>query len=357
MIMIGQKKQSEDAGVSFSPSVSDRTAVASVRIEWHGEWSAAVSDAFAAMPYDHLMDPMLVRRLWENGLGRDRQKIAVVRALDGRPVGVVPLRKRGKMSWQLLTQYVMPYARFFVLPEYTDAALQVLGREIDCDNVSFTRTPVNTRMLRPEESWVVALAPTYAELMQRTKYARKDRQCRQRSAHLTVLEDRYDDLPEALEHWQAKWREQGSRVAAKRKDDLLLSFRILAEQGRLKTFSLHDGDKFAAMEMNMIGPATMYAMTAIMRDEYRPASAGNRLTLAAMEWGCAHGMAEYDMLWSSGHYKKRWAEPLTRSYRLIRRPLGSEALGCAVEEIKNFVWTLRHKTSATPELTLSKHDH
>ena len=287
----------KDSGVFSLRQI--RVSALHLLLEWHGEWSAAVSDAFAAMPYDHLMDSMLVRRLWEDGL----------------------------------------------------------GREIDCDNVSFTRTPVNTRMLRPEESWVVALEPTYAELMQRTKYARKDRQCRQRSAHLTVLEDRYDDLPEALEHWQAKWREQGSRVAATRKDDLLLSFRILAEQGRLKTFSLHDGDKFAAMEMNMIGPATMYAMTAIMRDEYRPASAGNRLTLAAMEWGCAHGMAEYDMLWSSGHYKKRWAEPLTRSYRLIRRPLGSEALGCAVEEIKNFVWALRHKTSATPELTLSKHDH
>ena len=343
MIMIGQKKQSEDAGVSFSPSVSDRTAVASVRIEWYGEWSAAVSDAFAAMPYDHLMDPMLVRRLWEDGLGRDRQKIAVVRALDGRPVGVVPLRKRGKISWQLLTQYVMPYARFFVLPEYTDAALQVLGREIDCDNVSFTRTPVNTRMLRPEESWVVALAPTYAELMQRTKYARKDRQCRQRSAHLTVLEDRYDDLPEALEHWQAKWREEGSHATATRKDDLLLSFRILAEQGRLKTFSLHDGDKFAAMIVNLIGPDTLYFLLTITLEAYKQDYAGIRSLLASMEWGCAHGIAEYDMLRTSGHYKRLWAQPEIRGYRLVRCPYGSETLGCTIESTKEFLWNLGHK--------------
>jgi len=286
-----------------------------VRVEWHRTWSPSVSEAFAALPYDPLMDPELVRRLWEDGVGRDRQKIAVLRGEDTQVAGVVPLRKRGKLSWQLLTQYVLPYARFFVLPAYTDAALKALGREIDCNNVSFYRMPAHTRMLRPEESWVTALESSYDELMRRTKYRKEDRQCRRYAEGLELAEDRYELLPAALAHWQAKWLKEGSRVAASRKDDLLLSFQILAEQGRLKTFSLHDGDKFAAMEMNMIGPVTMYSMTTIMLDEYRKTHAGIRLTLAAMQWGCANGMAEYDMLRTSGHYKKRWAEPVTNLCR------------------------------------------
>ena len=342
--MIGQTKQSEEASVSFAPSVSDCTvAAASVRIEWHEEWSEAVSQAFTALPYDHLMDPVLVRRLWEDGVGRDRQKIAVVRAPDGTPVGVVPLRRRGNLSWQLLTQYVMPYALFFVLPEYTDAALGALGREIDCNNVSFTRMPSNARMLRPEESWVVGLEPTYVELMRRTKYARKDRQCRQHSGHLTLSEDRYDDLPEALEHWQARWRAAGSHATASRKDDLLLGFRLLAEQGRLKTFSLHDGDKFAAMIVNLTGPDTLYFLLTVTLEAYKQDYAGIRNLLASMEWGCAHGMAEYDMLRTSGHYKRLWAQPEVRGYRLVRRPYGSEALGCTIESAKEFLWKFRHK--------------
>ena len=321
----------------------ERSSTCSVCVEWHTEWSAEVAAAFEILPYDPLMDPALVRTLWEDGVGRDRQKIALLRSPEGGTVGVVPLRKRGKLSWQLLTQYVMPHARFFVLPEYTDAALQMLGSDIDCSHVVFSQMPANTRMLRPEESWVTRLEPTYEALMVRTKYKKEDRQCRRYAAGLELREDRYDLLPEALAHWQTKWMNEGSRVAATRTGDLLLCFRVLAEQGRLKTFSLHDGDTLAAMEMNMIAGRTMFSMTTVMLDEYRKCHAGIRLTLAAMEWGCENGMAEYDMLRTCGHYKRRWAEPLIRSHRLIRRPLGSETLGLAIENAKDALWRLRHE--------------
>ncbi len=217
-------------------ALSSPGAAARVCLEWHEEWSSAVANAFATLPYDHLMNPELVRRLWEDGVGRDRQKIAVLRGDDGQAVGVVPLRKRGKLSWQLLTQYVLPYARFFVLPEYTDAALDALGSQIDCDNVLFYQTPSSTRMLRAEESWVTALPPTYDELLRRTKYAQKDRKFRRETAGLEMREDDYASLPEALAHWQEKWIAAGSHATAARKDDLLLSFQIMAAQGRLEDF-------------------------------------------------------------------------------------------------------------------------
>ena len=331
--VFGENRQSER---DLKPALRGRT-------DWEYSWSSAVAEAFAALPYDHLMDEELVRRLWEDGAGRDRQKIAVVRASDGAPVGVVPLRKRGKLSWQLLTQYVMPYARFFVLPEYTDAALQVLGQELDCDHVLFTRMPTRTWMLRPEESWVTKLEPTYEALMKRTKYAAKDRQCRRNAAPLTLREDSFSDLPAALECWQQKWMSEGSPATARRKNDLLLGYGVLAEQGRLKTFSLHDGETLAAMEVIMVGGGTLYAVLTMMRPEYRQNHPGIRAMLAALEWGCANGKQEYDMLSNFGHYKKHLAEPEVRGCRVVRSPLGLEALGSAIESTKDFLWKLKHK--------------
>ena len=334
--------EEESVGTPRPPEIAPVMALG-VRVEWERSWSPAVAQAFAALPPDHLMDPELVRRLWEDGVGRDRQKIALVRSLSGEPVGVVPLRKRGKMSWQILTHYVLPYARFFVRPEYTDAALDVLGRDLDCNNVLFTRLPTRTRMLRPEESWVAKLEPTYEQFLKRTKYARKDRQCRQHSGRLTLLEDRYDDLPEALDHWQAKWLAEGSPGTAGRKDDLRLGFGVLAELGRLKTFSLHDGDKLAAMIVNVTGPDTLYFLLTVTLDAYKQDYAGIRNLLASMEWGCAQGMAEYDMLRTSGHYKRLWAQPEVRGYRVVRRPFGSAALGSAIEGAKEYLWNRRHR--------------
>ena len=340
------RKPVYDRGLPAAAQSWDRTVgSAKVQVEWHGTWSEDVADAFAALPYDPLMDPELVRRLWEDGLGRDRQKIALLRSPQGEWVGAVPLRKRGKLSWQLLTQYVMPYACFFVLPEYTDAALDALGSEIDCDNVVFSRTPANTRMLRPEESWIVRLPSTYDELMRRTKYSNKDRRYRRDTSGLELREDDYASLPGALAHWQEKWTAAGSHATAARKDDLLLCFQILAEQGRLKTFSLHDGEILAAMGIGMLTPGKMYAVTKVSRDDYRKCHAGIRLTLAAIEWGCKHGIGEYDMLRTSGSYKSQWAEPEMHGWRMIRRPLGSETLGCALEGIKDILRNRRKKST------------
>ena len=117
MALVSPDAQREYNDVSSrTPARRHDSDTLKVRVEWYGDWSPSVAEAFSVLPYDHLMDAVLVRRLWEDGVGRDRQKIALVRSLSGEPVGVVPLRKRGKLSWQLLTHYVMPYARFFVLP-------------------------------------------------------------------------------------------------------------------------------------------------------------------------------------------------------------------------------------------------
>jgi len=317
--------------------LSQRGEIRRVQLRWDREWSADVAQAFAAMPYDPLMDPDYVRRLWEDGVGRDRQKIAVLRASSGEAVGVIPLRKRGLLSWQFLTQYVMPYARFFIRPEYTDAALAALGREVDCDNVSFYQLPAQTQMLRPEESWIVALPATYEELMRRTKYGQKDRLYRRQTAEMELREDDYSLIPEAMTLWQEKWLAADSPATAQRKDDLMLGFQILAEQKRLKTFSLHDGEKLVAMEIEMVVADKIYSMTKISRDEYREKHVGIRLTLAAMEWGCAQGKTEFDMMRSSANFKRQWAEPKIVGYRLVRSPYGSELLGSAMEGTKEYL--------------------
>jgi hypothetical protein len=321
-----------DQSISAVPATADIP----IRVEWHDEWSPAVSRAFAAMPYDHLMDVEVVARLWEQAKGGGKQQIAVLRAGDA-PVGVLPLKRRGRFAWQLLTQFVLPYARFYVLPPYTSAALAALGRYIACDDVAFYEfpAPAPSVILVPHESWVVRLEASYRALMARTGYTRGDRRCRARTAGLTLREDQYDELPLALEHWAHHWRARGHHYTANRKDELLAVFRVCQEQGRLKTFALYDGDRFAAMTINIVGPGTLYFMTTVMRDEYRPVYAGIRVLLAAMEWACANGFKEYDLLPLFGHYKRHWAEPVTRSYRLVRGPFGSRTLGLIGEGLRD----------------------
>lgn len=306
-----------------------------VQVEWHREWTPAVTAAFEALPYDELMDIDVVRRLYRFGSGRARQQIAVLRTRDGQPVGVVPLQWRqdwrGLFSWELLTQMVLPYARLHVLPGYTDAALAALNRYIACDNVVVHELPQRIEYIRPETSWVVQLPPTYAELLRRTNYIHEDRRCRKKAARLELYENRYSDLPVGVDHWAQKWSRRGHHYSARRKDELLLVFRTLAEQGRLRTFSVYEGSRFVGMQMDLIGATTLYFHVTITLDEYRAFNPGVRLVLESMQRACEQGLREYDMLYTYGHFKQKWAQPVTRSYRLVRGPWNAPALGGALE--------------------------
>lgn len=322
-----------------TPARRVRDAEVHVHLAWHYEWSSGVEEAFEALPFDPLMDVEVVRAVWEQGVGRARQRIAVLRDENGQTVGIVPLRKRSRYNWHLLMQYVMPYARFFVRPGYTETALAALGRFVGCGNILFYETPADAAMLRPEESWVVTLPPTYEELMRQTGYASKDRRCRRRAEGLELREDRFEDLPLALDLWQQKWTAAGSLHTAGRKDELLTTYRALASQGRLKIFSMYDGAQLVGMDVAMIAPPTLYGLLTISRDEYRAAFPGIRLLLACLEWACIQGLSEVDMLRTSGHYKSAWAQ---RGWRLIRSPLGSQHLGLTLEGVRRLIRRRKH---------------
>lgn len=312
-----------------------------IRVEWHRQWSPAVAEAFEALPYDELMDHEVVQRLYHQGVGRSRQQIAVLRTRDEQPVGVVPLRWRqswhGLYAWELITSYVVPYARFFVLPEYIDSALGTLNRYINCGSVVFYRLPSRLEAIRPETSWVLRLSADYGEVMRRIGYAGEDRRCRKRSAHLTLYENRYSDIPLALTHWAAKWRARGQYHTANRRDELLVVCETLAAQGRLSTFSLYDGSNFASMLISLVGTTTFYPLVTISLDAYRQALPGIRGFLASMEWACAHGLQEYDLGRTSGNYKQRWGQATTCGYQLIQGPWGIAAAGGAIEAVGGLV--------------------
>lgn len=319
---------------------TDGACAAPIRLEWYGNWSCAVEEAFAAMPFDPLMDVEVVRRLWEAGAGRERQRIAVLRDDEGRTVGVIPLRKRSVYNWHMLTDYVLPYSRFFVRPGYTEAALAVLGRHFAGGYLGFYETPAPITMLKPEESWVVALPGSYSEMMQRSGFAKRDRRIRRHAEKLELREDRFEELPLALDLWQQKWAARGSLHTARRRDEMLLVFQTLAGIGRLKTFSLYDGAQFVGVQINVLGPDVLYNHLTISRDEYRAAYPGVRTLLASLEWACGQGLAEMDMLRTASEVKRAWAEPTVRGWRLICSPLGFQRLGLALEAAKNLV---RHR--------------
>ncbi len=322
---------------SEQSSLVKQESVKKIYIEWCREWSSAVSEAFASMPYDPLMDSTLVRTLWEDSARQYPQKIALLKTNSGYIIGVIPLQKRDRLGWQFLADYFMPYSRFFVRPEYTDAALHALRGVIDCHRVVFYCLPIDTRMLRPEESWEVRLTPTFAELMKQTNYEKKAKHIHRKAENLTLREDDFTLLPEALDCWQAKWMPR-SPSTARRKDKLLLGYQCLAKMGRLKTFSLHDGDRMATIEILILEDASIYGMTTVTRDEYRQQYAGVACRLATMEWACANGYARIDYGPGTDHFKKQWAVSKPTSYRLLWSPFGSAALGSALHNAKPIFW-------------------
>jgi hypothetical protein len=319
----------------------------SVIIEWHRAWSFDVSNAFEQLPADELMNVDVVRILFEHGSGRTRQKIGVLRDGCGTVVGVLPLAWRvdwkGLYAWRLLTQYVMPYARFFVLPGYTDLALQSMGGYFACDNVAFYELPENTSVLQEETSWVAPLSCTFDELLRRTRYSSEYRRNQKISSGLELREDQFADLPQALDLWAAKWGQRGHGYTANRRDDLLLGFQVLAVQGLLKTFSLYDGPRFVAMNINMVRAHGLHFMLTVSQDEYRSRNPGIRLVLATFAWACNLGYTEYDMGRTGEGYKKKWAVPEVRGYRLVRGPWGSQLLGNLLEKAGNVMVKAQYK--------------
>jgi hypothetical protein len=340
----------------FAKTLGSDTAPATsqVSIEWHDAWSPAIDEAFTAMPYDYLMDPEVVRRLWVHLERKSRQRIAIARNAGGQPVGIVPLVQRefhGRFSWQLLTQYVQPYARYFVLPGYTDATLAAMRAHIACSNVLFYELPRAGVHLQPEESWVVTLDGSYQELMKRTKYAHQDRRIRRHAAIFDVFEDRYEDLPVALSHWEEHWRRRGSLETATRKDEMLVSYQTMAEQGRLKTFSLYVGSRFAGMNVMLVAGDTIFDLMATALDEFRSDYPGVYTMLLMLEWACNNGLGQADMLRTSGELKGNWAAPEARGYRLVRGPMGSVRAALARE------WVWRNYGRVSRRLTRLSQRH
>lgn len=300
-----------------------------------------MSEALASLPYDHLMDPDLTRAIWDSPpLGPRR--IGVFYDRD-RPVGVVPLEKRGLMSWQLLTEFVMPYAAFHVLPEYVDAALWSLGRYVDSTDVVFPRLPSDPALTRPEESWVIELGVPYAELLRRCDYVHEDRRCRKKSAALTVHVDQFEDLPEALARWSEKWSGRGHAETACRKAQLMASFQAMAAAGKLKTFTLRHQGRFAGMNIHYVGPETVYFMVTVALDEFRSQYVGVRTILEALEWACGAGARSFDMLTQGAHYKKKWATPTCKAHRLMVGPGRSSTVAKGMERAEALYWRALYK--------------
>jgi CelD/BcsL family acetyltransferase involved in cellulose biosynthesis len=319
-----------------------------VRVEWHAQWTSAVDEAFSALPYDRFMDPDIVRELWEHGQQPRRpQQIAVVRAADDTPVGVIPLAREGRLAWQLLPTFGQPYQTFHVLPGYTDAALRALDRFVACDNVIFHERPTAGALACPSDSWVVPLGCTYAELMTRAGFRQQDRRGRRKTQHLELLEDRFEDLPLGLQAWADTWRQRGwDHVSNGHMQHKLIVYRAWARRGLLKTFSLWDAraGKFAGLRVILTGASRAYGLLNATVPEYRACNAGVRGVLQSLEWAADNGFGEFDMLQTTGDFKRQFgAQPVVRAYRMVCAPFGSRSLAHGLEEISGFQLKLEYK--------------
>jgi hypothetical protein len=65
--------------------------------------------------------------------------------------------------------------------------------------------------------------------------------------------------------------------------------------------------------------------------------------LATFAWACNLGYTEYDMGRTADGYKRKWAGPEVRGYRLVRGPWGSQLLGNLLEKAGNVMVKAQYK--------------
>lgn len=327
----------------YSLAERDHRATASQpKVSWLREWTTEADAALRALPAELYTDPEILRTIWDYGVGRRRQRFGIVRTETGSVVGVLLLKQAG-IRWRPLTEDLLPASRFAVLPEFIDCTLASLRCYLWSDYSIFYRPPAASPRLSIQSSAVVDLREPYVELMRRKNYNRRDRQCRAKTADMTIIEDRWEDLPSALDTWAAAWTARGFQSSARQRDERLLVLELLARRGQLKTFSLWDGDVLAAHIANVVDGDVLHLQVTTTRPEYRDRYAGIRMCLATLDWAYANGLREYDLGPTHLGYKMLWGELVERTYVLSVGPFGSQPLAELAARADALRWRLLYR--------------
>lgn len=276
-----------------------------LKVTWFRQWHAELDAALACLPEPEACPHDLTRTLMQTP-GPAEKRTALVTE-DGRPLAVIGLRRRTRLTWEPAAQWLIPGVPFPVRPGATIAALRALNIAIPVAWWRMTEPVPEAPCIRRFETQPVyrlALAGDREAFWRQTHYLRHIKNIRNRCAAFTWALDPPGAARWVITHWSQRWRDGADADPAV--EDRILIAEALEARGLHHTVCLYDGEKLIAGSTNFVHRGDLVAGVIHGDPDYRNHGIGVRLIDQTFAFAAGEGLAGFDL--GAGHdYKKKWA--------------------------------------------------
>jgi hypothetical protein len=312
-----------------------------IKINWFQNWHPELDEALQDLPETQVCPHELYRMLVQNPA--PVPKITALITDQGTPVAVIGLRQKGRLSWEPVTQWIIPGTVFPAKPGYIIPALEALGREIWVAWWRMVDPPTPSPSIRYLEStptYRMSCSEDFEQYWREIGYFKTIRRIRNRCRNFKSEINSTRSAEWTIKNWEARWRKDPS-VMDPGLPDRILAAKYLENLGRYYSILLLDGD-------TPIGGATVTVHNndlvagVLYRDpQYHRYGIGDRLIDMSFSLAAEKGFDCFDI--GGGHdYKKNWARKEGERWFLNVCP---EPL-FQVKKVANWVRNLRGRDGA-----------
>jgi GNAT superfamily N-acetyltransferase len=282
------------------------TLVNGMKVVWFDGWHPELDDALHDLPEPDNCPHELTRLLIQNP-GPVKKRAALVTD-GGIPVAVVGLRQRGRYSWELLTQWIIPGLVFPAKPEFIIPALEAIGRDVWVAWWRMAEPPSQSSLIRYLEStptYRMHFSEDFEQYWRDNRYFKTIRRVRNRCRNYNLKVNFPGSEEWIIKKWEARWRKEFA-VMDPSLPDRIVAAKYLAGYNLYFSLTLFD-------EEAPIGGATMtvqgnhlVAGVLYREPQYHRDGVGDRLIDLSFSFAAEHGFECFDI--GGGHkYKKNWA--------------------------------------------------
>jgi GNAT superfamily N-acetyltransferase len=302
------------------------------RIEWHDRIGARFSDAYAAVGGEDWVPLELLSRVLATP-GPHRKRTAVLYRHDV-PWAVVPLRL-ARRFWEPLMQGVVPDLAPFASTSRPGSVLATLGL-----NVGLWASPEppswsqNVRWAQSLPCYELDVTIDPESHWRSTQLWKTIVQARKRTASFELVRDDASACSWSIERWRDRfYRGVNDQVSSKWNDRVTVANWALANNWRMHSWHLRDGDRWVAGATAFEHNARL-ALGTIFRDpEYDWHGVGHRSLYEVCMWARQNGLQKVSF-GNSFEYKRRWARPSGQHWDAIVAPRSVYAWDAVLERAR-----------------------
>ncbi len=319
-----------------------------LRVEWPDD-RATVEDAIKALPASSDWPGVFELLLDRSGPAR---RTALV--LDGTdPVGVVLLRRIGRSTWELVTQWLVPGFLFPARPGYTFDVLEALRTAVHVGLWRFPEPPPSRPQIHNLNVTAThRICPKDADAYWKESGNQPFlRHARKRCQKFTLRINPEGGAEWVIRHWEERWRKDQAAPARDLEDRVAVAT-FLERIGLHHTLVLFDGETRIAGTTQLVHDDVLVAQVNHRVLDYERYGLGTFMLESVFRWAAETGFREFDI--GGGHeYKKLWAPfagsrcEFTLSPRWLHR---AQELAAYLRKIRNRALDFHIEPGAKPSV-------